>query len=202
MPPWPQTRTKGDEGHRMGLGTTHSGHQDVVAQQGLDQQAEPQEELIETESICDTRHPQDISLSTWSTMANGFSRDDSLLFTRRGRISRSILQQTIVSLSDIIFFSFSSFFLFFFITNDLRHVRTRPAFVTNFFRASAKRETACRNRGEFVFFSERFRSGKRNDTGGNTDLLRSNSRWRIDGSSSVQSCCRSPRASVSRLIDA
>lgn len=37
VPSRPQTRTKGDEGHRVGLGTTHSGHQNVVTQQGLDQ---------------------------------------------------------------------------------------------------------------------------------------------------------------------
>jgi len=50
-------------------------------------------------------------------------------------------KRTTVSRHGIIYF-FS--FLFFFSTDDSRHVRTRVAFVTNFFRASAKRKTVRR----------------------------------------------------------
>lgn len=82
-------------------------------------------------------------------------------------------------------FSFPSFF--FSITNGSRHVRTRVAFVTNFFRASAKRETARRIRGEFVFSSERFRLGKRDDAGRRMGSLRSSSRRRTNDSSPVRS---------------
>lgn len=70
----PQIRTKGDEGYRVGLGATHSGHQDVVAQQGLDQQTEPQEEPLEAESRRNARHPWDIGSPIRSTTVNDDSR--------------------------------------------------------------------------------------------------------------------------------
>lgn len=42
--PRTQARTKGDEGHRVRLGTTHGSQQDVVSQRGLDQRGDAQEE--------------------------------------------------------------------------------------------------------------------------------------------------------------
>lgn len=127
VPPRPQTRTEGDEGHRVGLGATHSGHQDVVSQQGFDQQTETQEEVVETEAIRDARHPE-IHLTDPFNDGESISRGDSLPLARRDTLitveygdRRRFLNGEGQSSCDpaLFFFSlFLSFVLFFFsITN-------------------------------------------------------------------------------------
>lgn len=98
-------------------------------------------------------------------------------FNGKGQLSRDPIS---------FFFLFPSFFLFSSITNDPCYVWTLVAFVTNFFRASAKRKTAWKIHSEFVFSSERFQSSKRDDAGARTDPLRSSSRRRTDESSPMR----------------
>lgn len=56
--PRPQARTKGYEGHRVGLGATHSGQQDVVSRRGFDRyQGDTQEqgESMRDNEVCHLR---------------------------------------------------------------------------------------------------------------------------------------------------
>lgn len=111
MPPRPQTCTEGDEGHRVGLGATHSGHQDVVSQQRFDQQTEPQEEVVKIEAIRDARHLEirlpapfndDESISRFSFSYSGISKSSTIPQRRR----TIVLRPGIVFLFSSPFFSF------------------------------------------------------------------------------------------------
>jgi len=55
-----QACTETDEGHRVGLGAAHGGHQDIVAQRGLDQQRAHREEIERTR---DERHATSAMIS-------------------------------------------------------------------------------------------------------------------------------------------
>lgn len=105
-----QARTKGDEGHRVRLGTTHGGQQDVISQQGLDQDGDAQEKDKSMRHLCGYRLSRTLQSRFFSLLLRECRYRARYLLNREGRSSRDPAPWTYP-----------------------RYARTRVPFVTNFF---------------------------------------------------------------------